>query len=457
MKYSQAIIVAVVGGAALAAAAPTIAPAPAAEVAKTAEVVTPVAGTNPHHKTQHHHTDETNRDATTGAGTHRKQVKKATANNVVAKPGKTTTEAATKPVGAKHRKTKAEKKAAEKAAEAAGTTTPAARDVEEFFERSFSEELATRDLTEGFELYERSEGEGLEVRMFENLWRAFTPHQQSAEHAKLGQAGHKHTGHKEAEPVAAVSSTTHADHKTSTHATTPAAPVTAPSTEAPEAAGQAPLAARNIMDDDELVARYFDELEARGLWSRVKGIFHKKTPTAPVDQGNESRDLEEDDLLARFEDEIEARGLWSRVKGIFHKKTPAAVDSGNESRDFDEDLFERDFDEELFERDFIEDLELRGLWSRVKGIFHKKTPAAAVDTGNERRDFDEDLFERDLYDEEDLFGRDFYDEEDLMAREVDVLDALEAVKKTFTPKHARDLFDELDARDFADWELEALD
>jgi len=211
------------------------------------------------------------------------------------------------------------------------------------------------------------------------------------------------------------------------------------------------------MDDDELVARYFDELEARGLWSRVKGIFHKSPPAA--DPSMEQRDFDEDDLLARFEDEIDARGLWSKVKGIFHK-TPAAPapDASYEGRSFDEeDLFERDFDEDLFERDFDEDLELRGLWSKVKGIFHK-TPAPAPDAGYEGRSFDEDVFERDLYDEEDLFERDFYDEEDLMARgQPDVLDALEAVKKTFTPKQAREFFDELDARSFADWELEELD
>jgi len=161
---------------------------------------------------------------------------------------------------------------------------------------------------------------------------------------------------------------------------------------------------REFVDDEELVAREFDEFFQRELEDLIERdpVFgfknflhvgkHSGQPSGDISNQNNAREFEEDIEAREYEEDFEAR-------------------------DFEEDIEARDFDEDLEARDFEEELETREpeydeVFERYFDDLYERELADELEIV-ERELSDEELAEREI--ESDLFERE--DGEELVARE----------------------------------------
>ncbi|RDB16699.1 hypothetical protein Hypma_002535 [Hypsizygus marmoreus] len=251
----------------------------------------------------------------------------------------------------------------------------------------------------------------------------------------------------------------------------------------PDATADPTVAQRDLFEEESLVLRDldFDELEARGFISNLKGNYRQsradraqakadKLAAKVADPALAQRDLLDEEVLAlrdlvdildsrEFEEELDARGVrsgWRALKNTVRGKRPG-VPTPDASAD--PSVSKRDIEDFLESREFEEELEARGIrdgWRALKNTFKGKTPGSSA-----AAPVDPTLVQRAL--EYLLESREF--EEELEAR--GILDGFRALKNTLKGKIPsssaapvdptlvqRDLEDFLESREFEE-DLEA--
>jgi len=152
-------------------------------------------------------------------------------------------------------------------------------------------------------------------------------------------------------------------------------------------AAEGTVEGREFIDDEELMAREFDEFFQREL----------------------------EDLMER-EPFLGFGKLKKWIKGG-NKAAPSGDYSENNAREFEEDIEARDFDEDFEARDFEEDIEARDFEEDIEARdFEEDIEAREYEEVLER--YFDDLYERELGEEIEVLERDFTGEE-LAEREFD--------------------------------------